>query len=77
MAQGSPEMLPETWQSYVTLDEARIGARTALRDARVLEVAIVEDHNKPLRLVEWIGVTRRRMIGWRSRRLRRGIESTR
>ena len=57
MAEGSPGMLPETWQSYFNLDEARGGAWTALRDARVLEVAVVEDHNKPLRLVEWIDGT--------------------
>jgi hypothetical protein len=52
MAQGSPGVLPEAWQSYVNPDEARIGPWTALRDARVLEVAIVEDHHKPLRLVD-------------------------
>jgi hypothetical protein len=54
MAQGTPGVLPQAWQCYVNLDDARIGARTALRDARVLKVAIVEDNNKPLRLVEWI-----------------------
>jgi hypothetical protein len=54
MAQGTPGVLPQAWQCYVNLDDARIGARTALRDARVLEVAIVEDNNKPLRLVEWV-----------------------
>jgi hypothetical protein len=57
MAQGTPGVLPEAWQCYVNLDEARTGARTALRDARVLKVAIVEDNNKPLRLVEWIDGT--------------------
>jgi hypothetical protein len=35
------------------LREARLGAAAALRDTRVLSIAIVEDGN-PLRLVEWI-----------------------
>lgn len=53
MAQGSPGVLPEAWQSYLNLDEARTGAAAALRDTRVLGIAIVEDGN-PLRFVEWI-----------------------
>ena len=56
MSQGTPGMLPQAWQCYLNLDDARIGARTALRDARVRQVAIVEDNNQPLRLVEWIDV---------------------
>jgi hypothetical protein len=54
MAQGTPGVLAEAWRSYVTLDEARLGARAARRDPRVLKVAIVDDYNHPLQLVEWI-----------------------
>ena len=57
MSKGTPGVLPEAWRSYVNVDEARIGARTALQDARVLKVAIVEDDDNPLRLVEWTDVT--------------------
>jgi hypothetical protein len=52
MSEGTPGALPEAWRSYGNLDEARIGARAALQDARVLRVAILEDCN-PLRFVEW------------------------
>ena len=54
MSHGIPDVLPEAWQSYGNLEDARTGALTALRDARVLGVAIVDDHSSPLRLVEWI-----------------------
>ena len=54
MSQGIPGELTEPWQFYANLDEARIGALTALQDARVVGVAIVDDHNSPLRLVEWM-----------------------
>ena len=53
MARGSPAVLPEAWRSYLNVDEARTAAAAALRDARVLGIAIVEDGN-PLRFVEWI-----------------------
>jgi hypothetical protein len=54
MSHGIPGAVPEAWQCYDNLDEARIGALNALRDARVLGVAIVDDHTGPLRLVEWM-----------------------
>ena len=54
MAQGAPGALGEAWRSYVNLEDARAGARAARKDPRVLQVAIVDDHNGPLRLVEWI-----------------------
>lgn len=54
MSSGRPGLLPEVWRGYVDLDEARACARGALRDPRVLGVAIVDDYNGPLRLVEWI-----------------------
>jgi hypothetical protein len=46
--------LAVVWRGYVHLDDARDCARSALRDARVLGVAIVDDHNGPLSLVEWM-----------------------
>ena len=56
MAHENPGVLPEVWRSYINLNEARVAAASALRDPRVLGVAIVEDGN-PLRFVEWIGAT--------------------
>ena len=53
MARESPGMVPEAWRSYLNVNEARIAAAAALRDMRVLGIAIVEDGN-PLRFVEWI-----------------------
>ena len=53
MSQGVPGMLAEAWQTYANLDDARLGARRARRDPRVLAVAIVEDGN-PLTFVEWM-----------------------
>ena len=54
MVQGTAAALPEAWQSYWSVEEARIGAREILHNHRVLRVAIVEDRI-PLRFVEWIG----------------------
>ena len=54
MVQGTAAALPEAWQSYRSVEEARIGARGMLHNHRVLRVAIVEDRI-PLQVVEWIG----------------------
>jgi hypothetical protein len=54
MVQGTAAVLPEAWQPYGTVEEARIGAREMLHNHRVLRVAIVEDRI-PARFVEWIG----------------------
>lgn len=54
MAQGPPGALPEAWQSFARIADARASALEALRNPQVLHVAIVED-NDPLRLVEWVG----------------------
>ena len=54
MVQGTTSALPEAWQSYRNVEEARIGAREILHNHRVLRVAIVEDRI-PLQFVEWIG----------------------
>jgi hypothetical protein len=54
MVQGTAAALPEAWQSYRTVGEARIGAREMLHNHRVLRVAIVEDRI-PAQFVEWVG----------------------
>jgi hypothetical protein len=54
MVQGTAAALPEAWQSYRSVEEARIGAREMLHNHRVLRVAIVEDCI-PLQFVEWVG----------------------
>jgi hypothetical protein len=60
MAQGPAGALPEAWRSYAQIEDARASARAALRNPRVLRVAIVEDASglvgsaNPLRLVEWV-----------------------
>jgi hypothetical protein len=54
MVQGTAGALPEAWQSYRSVEEARIGAREMLHNHRVLRVAIVEDRI-PMQFVEWIG----------------------
>jgi hypothetical protein len=54
MVQGTAAALPEAWQSYGTVEDARSGAREMLHNHRVLRVAIVEDRI-PLQFVEWVG----------------------
>jgi hypothetical protein len=54
MVQGTAAVLPEAWQSYRSVDEARRGAQEMMRNHRVLRVAIVEDRI-PLQFVEWVG----------------------
>ena len=54
MVQGTAAGLPEAWQSYRNVDEARIAAREMMRNHRVLRVAIVEDRI-PMQFVEWVG----------------------
>ncbi len=54
MVQGTASKLPEAWQSYRSVEEARIGAHAMLRNHGVLRVAIVEDRI-PLQFVEWVG----------------------
>jgi hypothetical protein len=54
MVQGTAAALPEAWQPYRTIDEARAGAREMLHNHRVLRVAIVEDRIPP-QFVEWVG----------------------
>jgi hypothetical protein len=54
MVQGTAAALPEAWQSYRTVGEARLGAGEMLHNHRVLRVAIVEDRIPP-QFVEWVG----------------------
>jgi len=54
MVHGTASALPEAWQSYGTVEEARIGARDMLDNPFVLQVAIIEDR-PPLQFVEWVG----------------------
>jgi hypothetical protein len=54
MVQGTAAALPEAWQTYLSVEEARIGAREMLHNHRVLRVAVVEDRI-PLQFVEWVG----------------------
>ena len=54
MVHGTAAALPEAWQSYRNVDEARLAAKAVMRNQRVLRVAIVEDRI-PLQFVEWVG----------------------
>jgi hypothetical protein len=54
MVQGTAAALPEAWQPYRTVGEARIGAREMCHNHRVLRVAILEDRIPP-QFVEWVG----------------------
>jgi hypothetical protein len=54
MLQGTASALPEAWQSYRNVKEARMGAQQMLHNHRVLRVAIIEDRI-PLQFVEWVG----------------------
>jgi hypothetical protein len=53
MVKGTAGRLPEAWQSYGTVEDARNGAREMLHNHRVLRVGIVDDRS-PLQLVEWV-----------------------
>jgi hypothetical protein len=54
MVQGTAATLPEAWQSYRNVDEARLAAREMIQSRRVWRVAIVEDR-MPMQFVEWVG----------------------
>ena len=49
---GSASNLRATWPSYPTLDAARAGATSLMREERVTRVMIVRDE-MPLAFVEW------------------------
>ena len=54
MVQGTAAALPEAWQTYRTLEEARTGGQEMLHNHRVLRVAVVEKRIPP-QFVEWVG----------------------
>ena len=54
MVQGTAAALPESWQVYPPVDDARNGAGEMLHNHRVLRVAIVTDRVPP-QFVEWVG----------------------
>lgn len=52
MRRGSSCGLAETWARYATIDAARLGTATLLRDDRILRVMIVRNEIPPA-FVEW------------------------
>ena len=52
MRRGSSTNLAEAWARYSTLETARLGTATLLRDDRVLRVMIVRNEI-PMTFVEW------------------------
>jgi hypothetical protein len=53
MRRGSSAGLAAAWARYPTIDAARIGTTTLLRDDRVLRVMIVRNEIPPA-FVEWV-----------------------
>ena len=53
MRQGTASSIPETWERYGTLENARAAVKQAYHDDRVLRVFIVTD-DVPPRFVEWV-----------------------
>jgi hypothetical protein len=52
MRQGSAASIPETWEHYGSVEDARIGAKQMYHDDRVLRVMLVVDGLGSF--VEWI-----------------------
>ena len=52
MRQGSAASIPETWQQYASVEDARAGARQMYHDDRVLRVMVVVESRGSF--VEWI-----------------------
>ena len=53
MRRGTSIDLAAAWARYPTLDEARVGTSTLLRDDRILRVMIVRNEIPPA-FVEWV-----------------------
>ena len=53
MRQGTAASVPETWERYRTLENARTAIKHAYHDDRVLRMFIVTDEVPP-RFVEWV-----------------------
>ena len=52
MRQGSAASIPETWEQYASVEDARAGAKHMYHDDRVLRVMMVVDSVGSF--VEWI-----------------------
>jgi hypothetical protein len=52
MRQGSAASIPETWEHYGSVEDARVGAKHMYHDDRVLRVMLVVDSLGSF--VEWI-----------------------
>lgn len=52
MRQGSAASIPETWEHYASIEDARAGAKQMYHDDRVLRVMMVVDSIGSF--VEWI-----------------------
>lgn len=53
MRQGIASSIPETWERFETVEEARQAAKHMYEDDRVLRAFIVED-TVPAHFVEWV-----------------------
>lgn len=53
MRRGSTSGLAAAWARYPTIDAARLGIATLLRDDRILRVMVVRNEVPPA-FVEWI-----------------------
>jgi hypothetical protein len=53
MRQGIPSSIPETWEHFETLEEARQAVKHMYEDDRVLRALIVAD-TAPAQFVEWV-----------------------
>ena len=53
MRRGSATGFSQAWARYATLEAARVGATTLLRDDRVLRVMVVRNEI-PQTFVEWL-----------------------
>jgi hypothetical protein len=52
MKQGTAASVPQTWQHYKSIEEARAGAKEMYHNDRVLKVMIVADSTGTF--VEWV-----------------------
>jgi hypothetical protein len=53
MRQGTASSIPETWERYATIENARAAVKQTYHDDRVLRLFIVTD-DVPPRFVEWV-----------------------
>jgi len=53
LRRGSSTGLAAAWARYATIDAARVGTSTLLRDDRILRVMIVRNEIPPA-FVEWV-----------------------